>query len=577
MATTMGTVTPKGVSVNAPNSVSLSLLSRISPKSGSKKVAALEISSSSRVLKRRASDDEETRPSKRRAYSNDAEEKAHPSQQAAFAPWLDGSVIHDADASREDRMHDELIQFVAYISASEKEREARRMLVERIEALLRTRWQDVKVTLFGSSATGLELTGGDIDLVIAFNPSFKLADPERKRRLTIIGDILRRSGVTTWVNRIFGARVPIITFTTIEALGELSVDISIRNDEDSGPRAIPIVKQFLEDMPALRPLVHAIKAFLSLQDLNDASQGTLSSYAITIMCISFLQRNPARRAQALFDEPVENKALGILLMDFFRHYGHDFSYATHYISVTEKGIFTKKLKNWEHKGSAVLAVQCMLNPDNNITRGCSKICLIVDAFKQAYHTLQTTSYSTSENAPISLLNQIYTVPEEVDAKRNELEKSVDSGAFARAVTSCSTESNGTRSVSGGVALTTRVGSHNRESPMRLGPGPAVPWNATGAVHGGQAWSGGIQPLPVLHYRDNQLQAAPQFQFQFQSQPQIFPGMNFLPQMQAGPTFFGYQNNVRQHFGHGYGHYNNNHYQQSAQRRNGGQGAPGRRH
>lgn len=116
-----------------------------------------------------------------------------------------------------------------------------------------------------------------------------LLEQEKKRRLGAMGDLLRKSGMTKWVNRIFGARVPIITFATTVELGEISVDISIRNDEDSGPRAIPVIKQFLDDLPASRTLILAIKAFLSLRDLNDASQNTLSSYAITLLCISFLQ------------------------------------------------------------------------------------------------------------------------------------------------------------------------------------------------------------------------------------------------------------------------------------------------
>ena len=112
---------------------------------------------------------------------------------------------------------------------------------------------------------------------------------DRKARLADMGDVLKRSGITTWVNRIFRARVPIITFTTTSELGEVSIDISMRNSEDTGVRAIPIIKKFLEDMPPLRPLIRAVKALLSLRDLNDASQGTLSSYAITLMCINFLQ------------------------------------------------------------------------------------------------------------------------------------------------------------------------------------------------------------------------------------------------------------------------------------------------
>lgn len=80
--------------------------------------------------------------------------------------------------------------------------------------------------------------------------------------------------------------------------------------------------------------------------------------------IAYLQRNPARRPQKSLDEPLAEKSLGTLLMDFFRHYGHDFSYATHYISVSGRDIFLKAEKNWIPKANnpAVLAVQCMLNP-----------------------------------------------------------------------------------------------------------------------------------------------------------------------------------------------------------------------
>ncbi|THH11622.1 hypothetical protein EW145_g562 [Phellinidium pouzarii] len=533
MATTTRTcLTPETVA----GGPSLSLLSRISPS----RVNGAGISNSSEPTrvgaKRSAPDDGEMRPTKRRASVNEKRQKdSYAEHQDAFAPWLDGSAVCDAATSREDRLHHELSLFVAYISPSEKERDARRLLVERIEALLRTRWQDANVTLFGSSATGLELTGGDVDLVVAFNPRSKLNESDKKRRLSAMGDLLRKSGVTTWVNRIYGAKVPIITFTTREALGEVSVDISIRNDEDSGPRAIPIVKQFLQDIPALRPLIHAVKAFLSLRGLNDASQSTLSSYAITIMCISFLQRNPSRRPQEFLDNPLENKALGILLMDFFGHYGHDFSYATHYVSATEKEVLTKKSKNWEQKGSAVLAVHC------------GKIGLIVEAFKQAHHTLQnvpdTPDYRTS-----SLLSHIYEIPEEMDAKRHALEASVDSGAFAQAVAGCSIENASTRPVSGGVALTNRLDSRNKP-PIHLNAGTATPRNSAASASG-QNWSGVIQPLPALRWRDSQQQPNPQFQSQFQ--PQNYANMNFSPLMQANPAFFSYHINTQQNFGNGRG-------------------------
>ncbi|KAH8119786.1 Nucleotidyltransferase [Phellopilus nigrolimitatus] len=559
-------------SSGATQPIPSNLLSRISMTATSDVAKSVEMV---HTQKRSASEDDTPRPAKKRALSEGRNEIYGVEVPGdSFAPWLDDNLPCDVGASGEERLHHELSQFVAYIHPSENEREARRLLVARIETLLQSRWSDANVILFGSSATGLELTGGDIDLVVAFN--HRLADPEKKRRLAAMGDVLRRSGITTWVNRIFSATVPIITFTSTEALGEVSVDISIRNDEDSGPRAIPVVKQFLETMgPSLRPLILAVKAFLSLRDLNDASQSTLSSYAITILCISFLQRNPSRRPQAFLDDPLGNKALGVLLMDFFRHYGHDFSYATHYISVTDKGIFTKRSKNWEQKGQAVLAVQCLLNPDKNITRGCSKIHLIVEAFKEADYTLQNALLSVPHESSTSLLSGIYEVPQEMDAKRRALEDAVISGSFEKAAAACTAgrAEGSTRSVSGGVALATRIGAGARSLPSNparsMSGNRGTPRQSQGG-QGGQSWmnqnQGSIQQLPILRWRDSQ--------FNFQPQPSNYPPMSFTPQVD--PMFLGFQNRPQQQafgYGHNQGNYNNgynNNYYVPQHRQNGGQ-------
>lgn len=54
-------------------------------------------------------------------------------------------------------------------------------------------------------------------------------------------------------------------------------------------KAIPVIKSYLLTMPALRPLILAVKAFLSQRALNSASSGSLSSYSVINMCISYLQ------------------------------------------------------------------------------------------------------------------------------------------------------------------------------------------------------------------------------------------------------------------------------------------------
>ena len=67
----------------------------------------------------------------------------------------------------------------------------------------------------------------------------------------------------------------------------MKFDICINSD--SGLTAIPLIKQYLDTMPALRPLIMTVKAFLAARGLNSAATGGLGSYSVTLLAISFLQ------------------------------------------------------------------------------------------------------------------------------------------------------------------------------------------------------------------------------------------------------------------------------------------------
>lgn len=65
------------------------------------------------------------------------------------------------------------------------------------------------------------------------------------------------------------------------------MDMGINNTD--GLLGVELVKDYLSSMPALRPLFLVAKGFLSRRGLNDASTSGLGSYALILMCISFLQ------------------------------------------------------------------------------------------------------------------------------------------------------------------------------------------------------------------------------------------------------------------------------------------------
>jgi non-canonical poly(A) RNA polymerase PAPD5/7 len=133
-----------------------------------------------------------------------------------------------------------------------------------------------------------------------------------KQPLFQLRQFLKDSGITDDVQVNHRAKVPILTFTTSPAYGEprsftsfrdhvhliptlfppslrvgsFNVDIGINNTD--GLHGITVINDHLARMPALRPLVLVIKAFLTQRGLGSAANSGLGSYAIICMCIAFL-------------------------------------------------------------------------------------------------------------------------------------------------------------------------------------------------------------------------------------------------------------------------------------------------
>lgn len=139
-----------------------------------------------------------------------------------------------------------------------------------------------------------------------------------RRKLTRIlwqlSSRLRSSGITADCQVISHARVPIVKVDTIRGLGEssdallsyilaevllASLKFDLNINSDNGLKAVPVIKQYIDDMPALRPLVLAIKAFLSTRGLNSAATGGLSSYATICSTIGFLKVNSSTAISSL--------------------------------------------------------------------------------------------------------------------------------------------------------------------------------------------------------------------------------------------------------------------------------------
>lgn len=258
--------------------------------------------------------------------------------------------------------------FVNYMSPTPIEDELRSLTVQLICSAITKSYRDAKVLPFGSYETKLYLPLGyvwtvraysilswslmfvlsDIDLVIYSSSMMRM---DKVSVLHSLANIVKRAGITDRVTIIAKAKVPIIKFVTTH--GRFPVDISI--NQGNGVTTGKMVKQFLQELPALRSLVLIIKNFLSQRSMNEVFTGGLGSYSIVCLAISFLQMHPKIRRGEI--DPSGN--LGVLVMEFFELYGSYFNYQEVGISLRDGGsYYNKRQRGWyDYREPRLLSIE----------------------------------------------------------------------------------------------------------------------------------------------------------------------------------------------------------------------------
>lgn len=169
--------------------------------------------------------------------------------------------------------------------------------------------------------------------------------------LRAIAHTIKRGGIADKVTIIDKAKVPIVKFVTRH--GRFAVDISI--NQQNGVAAGRIIKHFLRELPALRPLVLIIKSFLAQRSMNEVYTGGLGSYSIVCLATSFLQMHPKIRQGEI--DPMQN--LGVLVMEFFELYGCYFNYEDVGISLRNGGTYyNKQRRGWlDWRARSLLSIE----------------------------------------------------------------------------------------------------------------------------------------------------------------------------------------------------------------------------
>mmetsp|Transcript_53185 Transcript_53185/g.173012 ORF Transcript_53185/g.173012 Transcript_53185/m.173012 type:complete len:427 (-) Transcript_53185:15-1295(-) len=141
------------------------------------------------------------------------------------------------------------------------------------------------VNPFGSAITGLWVPGSDLDLCVIV-PGANDRHLQTRALRKIAGE-LRRAGASHHVLPRIGAQMPIVRWSPRRE-GGIACDISVNNALAVANSRL--LAQYIQVDSRVRPLGLCIKFWASQRNINDRSQGTLSSFALTLMLIHFLQR-----------------------------------------------------------------------------------------------------------------------------------------------------------------------------------------------------------------------------------------------------------------------------------------------
>ena len=245
---------------------------------------------------------------------------------------------------------------------------SRESLTRHLTGLLQRRFQrNAKVQAFGSSVTGLSLGTGDLDLCL----SFKKEQP--KKVLRKVAGLLREEGMMD-IQQIPKAKIPIVKFT--DSRSGLDVDISIENR-----LAIynsKMLKSYAQDK-RVREFILMIKYWAGRRGINTAFEGTLSSYAWTLISIQHLQMTnppvaPNRQKgnkKNLFEingtsydishdsspfESENQQTLASLLIAFFDRFATRWDWNEMVVSIRNGSPLNAEKKKWTHTGPLPLEV-----------------------------------------------------------------------------------------------------------------------------------------------------------------------------------------------------------------------------
>ncbi|GLD91924.1 hypothetical protein PINS_up000457 [Pythium insidiosum] len=338
----------------------------------------------------------------------DADEPVRRSATPAASPTEEGEVGDDASRLMHARMpwmgdkegymhqnlyvalHEEILDFVRFMSPTPEELDRRRELVDEMTALVTSLWDGATMDTFGSHRTQLFLPNSDIDIVI-------FGVPNGTKPLFELAERLEALDMVSYLEVIDKARIPIVKFVHKES--NIQVDVSF--NVSSGLATADLVRHYMRVYPAFRPLTLVLKYFLAQRTLNETFAGGIGSFLLQLMVISFLQHH--RRALGPAHDDPQHNNLGQLLLGFLTLYGRDWNYDDLGFSVRNGGTyFYKEDRDWYDAGRPfLLSVENPNEPELDVGKNSYEIRTVKRSFEYARQVLLNEIHRRGQFHPLA--------------------------------------------------------------------------------------------------------------------------------------------------------------------------------
>ncbi|NWH75274.1 TUT7 uridylyltransferase, partial [Piaya cayana] len=277
------------------------------------------------------------------------------------------------------------------------EDQARENIRQNLENFIRQEFPGTRLNLFGSSKNGFGFKQSDLDICMTIDGLETAEGLDCIRVIEDLAKVLKKQSGLRNVLPITTAKVPIVKFFHVRS--GLEVDISLYNT--LALHNTRLLSSYAAIDPRVKYLCYTMKVFTKICDIGDASRGSLSSYAYTLMVLYFLQqRNPpvipvlqeiykeTKKPEILVDgwnvyffDKIEElsvvwpeygkntESVGHLWLGLLRFYTEEFDFKEHVICIRRKNLLTTFKKQWTSK---YIVIEDPFDLNHNLGAGLSR-------------------------------------------------------------------------------------------------------------------------------------------------------------------------------------------------------------